>query len=355
MTDPNVIPLPDRQDVESAAAHWIMRLDDGDASPETVAAFRAWCAQSDAHKDAAARLADLWGGLDLLETLNDVAASDETVEALQQDKPAVPLPAFAAPSRRVMMGGLAASLLAVAGVLTFPALVGAGFAGAYDTAVGEQETASLPDGSQIILNTDSAMEVDFSRGARHIRLTRGEAYFDVASDPDRPFSVETEQGVVTAVGTAFSVRVREANIDVLVTEGRVALSATIAEAPAGEPPAAPAPLMEVTAGQGVAFAQTVERLEPLDPTVLARRLDWRDGVLAYNGEPLEQVIADISRYTPVRIEIEGDALRQQPIGGYFNIGETDALFDALTLMSDVQIERLSDTHVRLSRRQESQK
>ena len=100
----------------------------------------------------------------------------------------------------------------------------------FDTTVGELKSVTLSDGSTVQLNTNSRVEVRFSSAERRVHLTRGEAYFSVAHNPRRPFSVYAANGIVTAVGTAFTVRLREQDaVEVTVEKGRVALS-TLSEA-----------------------------------------------------------------------------------------------------------------------------
>ena len=361
MTNRNIIPLPDSKEIEETAAHWIMRLEDKDMSEATNAEFRTWYFENEAHKNAFERLSSVWGNMDVLADLNDMAASDVSIAASKRDSGAVWFT-----RRRVLVGALAASILVVFsfGLLMPRDFEVAPFQQAYNTQIGEQETVNLPDGSSIILNTNTKVDIEFTKSNRIVRLESGEAYFEIAKDVERPFSVQTKQGIVTAVGTAFSVRVLDTKIDVLVTEGRVKLSAVpdigtdaleVIKAPrrqSAEPQIVePQVVMEVTAGQAIVFAQRVESLAPIDDMAIERELDWRDGVLAFKGESLEQVVADISRYTDLTIEITGEELRQQPIAGYFKVGETGALFDALTIMADVEVERIEVNRIRLYRKQ----
>lgn len=349
MTDLKIINLPDQRAIEEAAALWALRLDEGNLSAADEAAFRAWYHASDLHKMAFDRLSKVWAGLDGLSDLTDLAAADDVKSALKSDR----LVIFQQTRTRILVGAIAACF-ALVGILSasnafWPA--NAGFEHVYQTALGEQQTVDLPDGSTVILNTDTALNVVFTSDARSVKLERGEAFFDVASDKSRPFSVDTDSGRVTAVGTAFSVRVLEEKIDVVVTHGRVALAPALLEptetvvySAIAEPRN-----MEITAGQAATFAQGVEALDQIAPVEIERRLDWRDGMLAFKGEPLEQVVRDISRYTDLVIEIDGDEIRQQPIGGYFKVGETDALLEALATLSDLEIEQVDDSRIRITR------
>ena len=110
--------------------------------------------------------------------------------------------------------------------------------GIYAAAIGEIREQELVDGSVLQINTDSQVNVEYSEGTRKIHLLRGEAHFDVAHDKDWPFQVYAGKGVVKAVGTAFSVRLEEEKISVIVTEGKVDLVATPTIAKPSKPSAA---------------------------------------------------------------------------------------------------------------------
>lgn len=351
MTEQKIISLPNQKVIEEEAALWVMRLDDDGVSAADKASFRTWYHASEQNKAAFDQLLTLWGGLDSLPDLTDLAASDAVVAALNEDRR---LP-FRPSTRKFLVGAIAASFALMCVLATSVVFDPAepGFERTYQTKIGQQQTVDLPDGSTVILNTGSRLSAVFTSEARSLTLESGEAFFDVAHDKTRPFSVETKSGLVTAVGTAFSVRVHQEKMDVVVTEGRVALAPIIASIQDSAAPskAVARSVMEITAGQTVAFAQRVETLDQIEPSAIERRLDWRDGVLAFKGEPLEQVISDISRYTDLVIDIDDAELRQQPIGGYFEVGETEALFEALAELSDLQVEWIDERHVKIARAQ----
>lgn len=350
MKQSKVISLPDNKRIDEEAAHWIMRLDDGDASQRELEEFRQWIATSEHHRAAITRLSGLWGGLDTLNSLNDIALSKDVTQSIGQSSLSRVL---RKPSAAL---GIAASIAVLAvGIVFGIAMFDNGqYQNTFSTAVGEQQSVKLPDGSTMILNTNSSVNVNYTPQARTIYLKRGEAFFDVASNRSKPFTVETPNGVVTAVGTAFSVSLLEEQVEVVVTHGRVAvspaISASSASLPAASASSRPDTLMEVTAGQSVAFSKKVKSLRKIEQVAIEHELDWRDGMLSFKGETLEQVVADISPYMSISIEIEGEQLKQQPIGGYFKVGETDALFEALKLMANVDVELVSEKRVRLVRR-----
>ncbi len=353
MSQSKIISAPNQREIDEIAALWVVRADEGLSAEQTLE-LKAWLIKSEHHRTAFERLSGQWGGLNNLASLSDLAASDDVRNAMGAEA-ANRLLVFKRPV-------VAGSLAALAAVFLFGVFLSALITGPaetsfhriYQTEIGQQETIRLPDGSSLIMNTASVAEVNFDQERRHIQLVQGEGYFDIAPDKEKPFIVETSKGSVTAIGTAFSVRVDAGEMEVVVTEGRVALEALSAEDPQLAPPdgkVAAELVQVVAAGHAASVTTNSQAIEPLAADAIEDELDWRDGILAFNGESLESVVADISRYTDLVINIEDENLRAQPIGGYFKIGEIEALFDALKLLADVEYEYTGDRHVRLYRLQ----
>ena len=145
-------------------------------------------------------------------------------------------------------------------------------------------------------------------------------------------------------------------MDVLVSEGNVVFLPKDYVAPATAKPDDLAGLSsEVTAlsaGQTAVFQGRTEQVDVMEPELIARKLSWRQGVLAFSGDPLADVVADVSRYTDVVIEFEDDAIKDIPVSGYFKIGGVDEMFEALELMAGLQVEQISAKRVRLVRESE---
>lgn len=345
MKDANISSLPRFEEIECEAALWAVRLDQEDAPASLLAEFEQWRRQSPQHQDAAERLADFWDGMAGLDAFNDLAETQ-----------AVAAPKQAGAAKRLRLSpraafGLAACVAAFAGLGVYPLLLAdPPFDGAYETVRGEQQTIELPDSSRVVLNTDSALEAEFTNNARIIRLTRGEAYFDVEKDPSKPFSVETEQGTVTAVGTAFSVRVSDNDMNVLVSEGRVALRMAQSNRVGRDISLRDltSATVEVDAGERALVEDAVKTVAAIPQQEIDRSLDWQDGMLEFQGAPLRDVVADISRYTDIKIEIADAQLAERRVVAYYRIGEIEPMFEALKLTANVEVERLGENRVRLS-------
>lgn len=333
-----IVPLrPDRQ-IRAEAAAWIARLDSESMPAAELQALRAWVERGPEYREALEAMAAAWDRLDVLEACRPSVRHADTARFRSRWL------GFAIAAGLV---GLAVAIwvytvpVQEAGSPATSAMVSADTA--YETPIGVQESVSLPDGSSVRLNTNSRIEVAFSSTVRRVRLTRGEGYFEVERDPGRPFVVETRRGTVTALGTAFSVRVDNRAVEVTVQHGRVqvARKAPAARTAAGAEPAVE-DLATLDAGQSVVFDESQNEINVLEPDQLVRQLAWRDGMLIFEGDPLEDVIAEVSRYDDVEIVISDPELRGRRIGGYFRAGETDVLLAALEGSFGVDVERVSD-------------
>jgi transmembrane sensor len=309
--------------VESEAAAWIAQLNGEHWSEPDQAALREWCSRSPAHREALKRLGSIWAELDGLPAMR---------AALEATAPA-------ATERRFRWNGFWAAHAAVLGVAVIGvslwvalAVRGEGDRAVefYATNVGQLQTIELRDHSTVRLNTNSLLEVTYRPDERRVRLVKGEALFEVAKDPKRPFLVNAAGSTVRAVGTRFSVRIRQDDVEVTVSEGVVALARSSNEATIIRAPDARAALVRPNE---IAMlrdrAADPVKIASVDVHELERRLAWTAGILEFDGEPLEKVVAEISRYTPVKITIADAELRQIPVGGRFRVGETQALFDVI--------------------------
>lgn len=346
----NIVTLPSIESIEAEAASWLTVLGRENVSKTDLSELKFWLNQSERHRNTFNELADLWDDLSVLKELDDIAESVATLP----DKQSI----F---RQRWSFLAIAASIFIcfiVSGSLYWQHLTEFNQQAQLITAVGEQRTVTLSDGSIVHINTNSQLEIDFSSDKRIIRLLKGEAYFTVAKNKQRPFYVYAGDGLVQAIGTAFNVRLKLLNeIEVTVEEGLVALAALVKKEPSTSKNVELVPyssrktetfLAELSAGQSTTFGHTVEKIELIQAHELNRKLAWRQGVLAYSNDPLFKVINDISRYTNITIEIADPSLRTLPIAGYFRVGEVEALFDSLEITFGLEVKRINKNYIRLS-------
>ena len=188
-------------------------------------------------------------------------------------------------------------------------------------------------------------------------MYEGEVGFEVAHEVDRPFIVYAGRGLVSAVGTAFSVRVKAGGVDVIVTEGRVGVISNITEDPRAEQLMMPERFTGndrsralISAGHGVRFEDVIESIEPLDAETLERKQAWRQGALIFKGEPLEEVLAEVGRYTDQQLVITDPSIRRVPVGGHFRTSDINTLVALLADNFDLDIKVVNSNLIHLSAR-----
>ena len=173
----------------------------------------------------------------------------------------------------------------------------------------------LSDGSVVTLNTDTEIRVALTRTARTINLD-GEAFFEVAKDPARPFVVDVGNERVTAVGTKFSVRREGERVRVAVTEGHVLVEA---KANTAQPLArlAPGDVASADAGGILVRQKPIAQVE-------AEYLTWRQGYISFRDTPLGDVVKELNRYNVRKIKVSDPAVAAIRIGGEFRVANVDA-------------------------------
>jgi transmembrane sensor len=193
----------------------------------------------------------------------------------------------------------------------------------------------LPDGSIVELNTGAEIAVRFEDSTRRVVLLRGEAHFRVEKDASRPFVVEANGVAVRAVGTAFTVQLERDALEVVVTDGRIAIDRPAAAAPAGPAAAAPAPLATVAAGNRVFVATTSQlpsspRIEPMTDAQIEKRLAWRIPRLDFDGMELAEAVKCMNRENRLQIVLGDEAIGRLRISGVFRTDSPAAFVTIVT-------------------------
>jgi len=303
-------------DCQDQAADWICRHDEGLTAAQREE-FDRWM-QDPGHAAAYARLKATWGTLDRMSELWPASRLEED-------------PDFAPPPRRRLWYWLAPTVLAAAAVVAVFFVVhraapGVPANGSWsgETAVGEQRKLELSDGSVVQLNTDTAVSVNYSVGERRVNLSRGEAHFAVAKNPDRPFIVAVGGVTVRAVGTAFDVRLRPDSVEVLVTEGKVRVDdaqrgGSLLPASSGTETPLLVAGQRATISIGSAVASSAAAVSAPLPVEISQELSWQQGRLQFGPTPLSEVVAEFNRYNRHQLIIADPAIGSFRIGGTFLI------------------------------------
>lgn len=312
----------DPEEIEATAAVWLSLRDRGMTESET-AEFMRWLQQSPKHAEVFAELDAVWRDFNRTAALRPIGVAG-----------AVPAePELLAPRPRMRARrrlAVAWNSLAAAAVLALAWIGWTGFSATRPTAetdVGAFQKLDLPDGSVVQLNTDSAIKVHFTERERRVELLRGEAHFDVAKNPARPFVVAANHVAVRAVGTAFNVRLRPDAVDVLVTEGKVQVNDAVKgdSLLTAKPEQTGPPLL--VQGERVRvplLAPTAENV-PLPTAAISevaavemqRALAWQERRLEFDDWPLADVVAEFNRYNRTKLVIVDPTLNAKRFSGTF--------------------------------------
>jgi transmembrane sensor len=300
--------------IDEEAARWVIRQDRGAWTPAEQAELEAWCAADSRRRGALFRAQAAWAGLDRASVFGRAAGQGHVIV-----RPRL--------SRRVVLGLGATGAAAAAGLAAVAVMVPSG--ARYRTAVGEVRTIALPDGSRVVINTASELEADLQKDGRRLRLDRGEAWFEVVRDPERPFVVAMGPAQVRAIGTAFSARRRPGGTEVLVTEGAVAVRSRIAFA---RPPVHVGAGYRIFVSDLLGPQQSVRAVAEID-----RALAWRSGQIVLDGDTLGEAVAEFNRYNARKIVLEDPNLAGERLVGWFRTDEPESFATAAARMLGLRV------------------
>lgn len=299
-------------DIDEQAVAWFIRLRADNVTGEEKTSFFRWLNQADAHRETFNEISKLWGDADLLQALGETARQQRL--APHKNKFNLPL-------------ALAACL---ALVLLFHSELMVLMQGDYSTGVGEGKTVYFDDGSTAMLNTDTAIAVSMNGSQRRVELLKGEVYFEVKADPNRPFIVQAGHSTTRVLGTRFFVHEKSDSDEVKVVSGRVEVT---------DRHVLKQPLIlhdrEAVSVDAAGLGET--RL--LDS---ALSTSWVNGFLVFENAPLENVISQIRRYRTGVVVYKDNTLRELKINGRINLRESDDMLKVLGKNLSVKMTYLTD-------------
>ncbi|WP_282010518.1 FecR family protein [Nitrospina watsonii] len=196
----------------------------------------------------------------------------------------------------------------------------------HSTQVGEQYQGTLPDGSTVILNTDSALQISFSEHHRSVRLLKGEAMFKVTSNPERPFTVAMNHQRITVVGTQFIARISDETEEVLVLEGKV-------RSESQTEPGSPGRLLQ-------ANDRLVHKGDIVSVTKAKGVPAWLNGQLVFDATPLPQAIQEMDRYLPQTLYVMGRSIRDRRLTATYHLDKLDQDVNVLAETLNIQVWRM---------------
>jgi transmembrane sensor len=306
-------PVPS-DEVRAEAAAWIAQLHDEQRSPDLEARVHAWLGESEEHRHAFNRMTHAWerSGEIRMRARGDTAA------------------AGTAPRRRLTP---ARAALAAALVLAGAVLVYYWRDNAVVTGVGQQQVRLLRDGTRVVLNTDTRIEVNYDEHARRVRLIRGEAWFDVAKRPTWPFLVSVDGEEIRTLGTSFIVRHDDAQyLSVTLVEGRISV------APIAHNEEVPPQLPQILIpGQRLIISQN--HALAVDRPELTRITAWERGRVEFEDTPLEEAADEMNRYSTTHITVADADIARLRVGGVFRAGDSDEFVRIVTAAFALRADR----------------
>lgn len=302
----------------SAAAQWYARLHSGIASDVDRAGWNDWLAADPAHRQAWQRMAAV--GEQLASVPGNLAAP--ALRGVERSRREL--------LRSVVLLASAGSL----GWLGWRSDASQQLLADYRTRVGERRQFRLADGSSLLLNTDTSVNLRFDGRQRLLQLLSGEILVSTAVDPlQRPFKVMTRHAEVLALGTRFIVRAGEAGGEVAVLEKAVQVTAFGGGSS-----------VRLEAGQSLGFSQgAVGAVRRNDASVGA----WQQGSIIAINRPLGELLTELSRYRPGVVRCD-PAIAQLKVSGAFPIDDTDLALSALESGFSLQVRRFSRYWVNVS-------
>jgi len=318
------------------AAQWHARLEAPDCTTTDVNAFKQWLQASDENANAFAAAealcAELAGNTDLMAMAEKAFEEEEELQAERGQRvvaldsrrpPSVPEAKERAPGRgeraKAWISLASAACVCLALFVGWQILPGERSAEpmVYQTEQ-QRQRLHLADGSQVVIDAHSAISVAITARKRLVTLTRGRAVFDVVHDADRPFVVEADGSRTTALGTRFEVFKDKTAIVVTLEEGRVEVKSRAGDT------------AQLVPGQQSRLDRAAE-----NPHWSVARVDldvvtsWTKGRHTFRDERLESVVAQVNRYTDVKIRLGDPSLANLRVSGNFKAGDSAIVVDAL--------------------------
>lgn len=303
----------ERKAIRVAAAAWVVRLDAAPDDPFLRDDANRWIDADPRHAVAFAEAELAWEAAPHIRLRDEDHQPEAEAAPAQGDN----IPAAPMISRRAVgLGGLGLLAASAVGAVGLGRLLVPG-EDRRTTSRGEQSLTRLADGSSIRLNTATTLAISLSGDRRKVRMIEGEALFDVARDPHRPFIVDLGDAEVRVIGTSFNIRKRLDRTELTVTRGLVAVSDAEGQS------------IRVGAGETTLIRPGVLAVADPGDALIRQRTAWQDGVIELNDETIEEAVAEFNRYRAQPIVVADPRIGSLVISGRFGIHESREFVEAL--------------------------
>ncbi|QFY62529.1 DUF4880 domain-containing protein (plasmid) [Rhizobium grahamii] len=304
------------------ALNWLVRMEaGGTVEASERAEFEVWLNADAAHRTAWNEVRDVWSSPEVVTASRqlDAATPVTSVMSIRRARPGR-LKTWALP--------LAASLALIVGASHFAMQLFPRISSDYSTAAGERREVTLPDGSLMVLNTGTAVDLDFSSGRRGVRIIQGEAWFDVVHDAAHPFHVVGDYGEVQVKGTAFSVEVEGDSDTAALQRGSVDVVHRSVEGQTAR----------LVPGEMVIASK--QSLSPVSEFDVDDRFAWLQGRIVIESQPFDAAIAKLERYFGGRVLVLNNRLRNIVVSGDYRTDRAETAIDGLTAAAGGTVTRL---------------
>lgn len=330
--------------LQQHAIEWLLRLRTRELTEAETRSFADWLSQDVGHAQAFADAEDLFNVMSQAAQMEVESASD-----IRSGTSATQMVARRPKRRRgrwlaVPLALAATWLFAVTLIMPKQISLWDTYFSDYHTGTGEQRTIRLADGSQMLLDTGTAVSVDYQQTSRHITLHHGQAQFTVTGDAARPFTVNAGELQVRALGTVFDVY-RKASGDIHVTVQEHAVAASLV----ANTDALHLPPLRIGQGQQLHYVDDSRTLEPPEAIDSGLASAWRQQMVIIKDRPLAELVAEIERYRPGRIFLRGDNLNNLRVTGLFSLTDPEASLAKVRAIMGLKETRLGPLWVLLHR------
>jgi len=345
-------PLPAEQ-TDMIAADWFSRVRSGAMSDIEESALETWLDRDPSHQSAYDAVERTWNALELVRLHPRVLAMRDSLPARRPFRLSRYLPPKAiAASAAVFLAGAIAFGVHTTSAPPTPTPAGQFASHVYRTGAAERTVISLPDGSEVLLGENARLRTIADPSHRALRLEQGRAFFRVAKDATHPFVVQADGRTITAVGTAFEVRVDRGAVAVTLVEGRVRVQTPVtavdpANVRTGQP-ARGSTAMETTemvAGSRLAAGPQGWSVSRDDVDESTR---WTRDQLVFEARPLAEVAAQMNLRSPRKIVVLDDAVGRTLISGNFRPGDVDGFAGALAAYNYASVATRADGSIEIS-------
>lgn len=311
--------------VIDAALEWFTLHNSGVTIDEqTRIAFDDWLNSKAEHASAYDEISALWSCPEV------VVASARLQPVPMSDVVRFKAPAavpVSRPFRRYAMAAAACLVLAFALTQFLPGLI-ITWRADYQTGAGQTRNVTLPDGSVMLLNAESAVALDFGGNRRGVKLLQGEAWFDVVHDEAKPFEVEGRYSTVHVTGTAFDLRVDDREDNLMLMRGAVDLRHDRRQV-------APAHLLP-----GQMVRATDKDISAISSFADEDALAWRDGRIVFSAKPLREALGEIGRYANQRVIVLNNSILETPVSGNYRIDSAEDAIASIVAAAGGKASRL---------------